>query len=315
VKARDLEAVVAVAEERHFGRAASRLQMSAPNLSELVRRVERDLGASLFDRTSRSVSVTAAGEVFVAKAIGILDEFAALRAAVRDVSAGEAGTLRLGVTPPAGRSLLPCLLRHFTTQAPLISVEVQKLWRPNLAAALNEGSIDAAIVFGAVEEGEGTRGRVLWNQRLVVGVRSEHRFSLRASIALSELSGETLGLASPDLFPAWAQIQREALGAAGVVTRTLVLDDPNLEAPNWTRQTELDCILLVPSLALPGQAPWTTVAIDPTHLVPFSLEWQADSSQAPLIDRFMSLAAEAELPSNWYPGPDAPLKSPGNEPT
>jgi DNA-binding transcriptional LysR family regulator len=69
--ARDLEVVVALAAERHFGRAAARLQMSAP--------IERELGAALFERTSRSVSVTAAGEVFVARATGILEELIALR--------------------------------------------------------------------------------------------------------------------------------------------------------------------------------------------------------------------------------------------
>jgi DNA-binding transcriptional LysR family regulator len=311
--ARDLEAIVAVAAERHFGRAARRLRTSPPNLSERVRRLERELGATLFDRTSRSVRVTAAGEVFVSRAMGILDELAALRAAVRDVSAGEAGTLRLGVTPPSGRCLVPHLLRYVDAQTPLVSVEPRKMWRPDLVAALNEGSIDVAIVFGADEAREGTHSRVLWAQRLMVGVRSDHRYARRDSIALSELSGETLGLASPDLFPAWAQIQRDAVEAAGVLSRTLVLDDPNLEVPNWTRQAELGCILLVPSL-VPPEAPWTTVAVDPPHLVPFSVEWRADSSRALLVGRFLSLVAEAELPPDWYRVTDAPLRSPDSGP-
>jgi DNA-binding transcriptional LysR family regulator len=145
---------------------------------------------------------------------------------------------------------------------------------------------------------------VLWSQRLVVAVRSDHRYARRSSIALSELSGETLGLASPDLFPAWAQIQRMGLEAAGAVQRTLVLDDPNLEALNWTHQAELDCILLIPSL-VPPRAPWTTTAVDPPHFVPFSFEWRADSTRVPLINRFIKLVRQFELPPDWYPWTNA----------
>jgi DNA-binding transcriptional LysR family regulator len=115
------------------------------------------------------------------------------------------------VTPPAARTLVPCLLRQFAIQAPLVSVEVQKMWRPDLDAALDDGSIDAAIILGVDNARKGRRSQVLWSQSLVIGVRSDHRYARRSSIALWELSSETLGLASPDLFPAWAQIQRMAL--------------------------------------------------------------------------------------------------------
>ena len=97
---RQLEAFVAVATELHFGRAAERLHLAAPTLSELIRRLERELGTPLFTRTTRRVAMTSAGTELLARSKVILDEVAA----VRRVAAGEAGTVRLGITTPVARS-------------------------------------------------------------------------------------------------------------------------------------------------------------------------------------------------------------------
>ena len=104
VELRQLEAFVAVATELHFGRAAERLHMAAPTLSELIRRLERELGTPLLTRTTRRVAMTSAGAELLARAKVILDEVAAADAAVRRVAAGEAGTVRLGITTPVARS-------------------------------------------------------------------------------------------------------------------------------------------------------------------------------------------------------------------
>src|SRR6516225_1434782 len=88
VELRQLEAFVAVATELHFGRAAERLHMAAPTLSELIRRLERELGTPLFTRTTRRVALTSAGAELLARSKIILDEVAAAGAAVRRVAAG-----------------------------------------------------------------------------------------------------------------------------------------------------------------------------------------------------------------------------------
>ncbi len=103
---RQLEAFVAVADELHFGRAAERLHVAAPTLSELVRRLEREVGTPLLTRTTRHVALTPAGSELLARAKVILDEVAAAGAAVRRIAAGDAGTVRVGVTPPAAPTQL-----------------------------------------------------------------------------------------------------------------------------------------------------------------------------------------------------------------
>ncbi len=97
---RQLEAFVAVATELHFGHAADRLHMGQPTLSELVRRLEREVGTLLLARTTRRVALTAAGIELLGRAKVILDEVAAASAAVRRIAHGDAGTVRMGITPP-----------------------------------------------------------------------------------------------------------------------------------------------------------------------------------------------------------------------
>ena len=111
---RQLEAFVAVADELHFGRAAERLHVAAPTLSELVRRLEREVGTPLLTRTTRHVALTPAGSELLARAKVILDEVAAAGAAVRRIAAGDAGTVRVGVTPPAAPTQLVPFSLHWS---------------------------------------------------------------------------------------------------------------------------------------------------------------------------------------------------------
>ena len=98
-----------MATELHFGRAAERLHLAAPTLSELIRRLERELGTPLFTRTTRRVALTSAGSELLTRSKSILDEIAAADAAVRRVAGGEAGTVQLGITPPVAPVLAPHL--------------------------------------------------------------------------------------------------------------------------------------------------------------------------------------------------------------
>src|SRR6266496_1613568 len=148
VELRQLEAFVAVATELHFGRAAERLHLAAPTLSELIRRLERELGTPLFTRTTRQVAITSAGAELLTRATVILDEVAAAKAAMRRVADGEAGTVRLGITPPAAPVLAPHLIRLFAAEAPQVTVELQRMWLPDLLDAVVTGDIDVAPTCG-----------------------------------------------------------------------------------------------------------------------------------------------------------------------
>jgi DNA-binding transcriptional LysR family regulator len=303
VELRQLEAFAAVATELHFGRAAERLHIGAPTLSEQIRRLERELGTPLFTRTTRRVVLTSAGAELLARSKVILEEVAAADAAVRRVAGGDAGTVRLGVTPTAAPVLAPHLISRFAAQAPQVTVELQRMWLPKLLGAVAAGDVDVALTCGPVLERPGIATEVFCAEPLVVGLRSGHRLASSESVSLSELAREVLGIASEALFPAWALTQREALDTAGITPPAIELADTDLAAIRWADQREIDWILLIPSLAA-AHTQTVIRPVAPRQLVPFTLQWNPSRAHTMAVARFVRCALAADLPPGWHTQPD-----------
>jgi DNA-binding transcriptional LysR family regulator len=303
VELRQLEAFTALAAELHFGRAAEQLNIAAPSLSELIRRLERELGTPLFTRTTRQVVLTSAGAELLTRSKVILDEVAAAKAAVRRVAGGEAGTVRLGVTPPVAPVLAPHLISLFAAQAPQVTIELQRMWLPKLLEALSAGDIDVALTCGLVPEAAGIVTEVFCAEPLAVGLRPGHRLAGRDTVVLSELAREVLGSAPEALFPAWAQVQRKALETAGIAPPTIDLADTDLAALRWADQRDVDWILLIPSLAI-AHTQTVIRPVAPRQLVPFTLQWNPSRARASAVARFVHCALAADLPPGWHTLPD-----------
>jgi DNA-binding transcriptional LysR family regulator len=303
VELRQLEAFVAVATELHFGRAAERLHLAPPTLSELIQRLERELGTPLFTRTTRRVAMTGAGAELLARSKIILDEVAAARAAVRRVADGDAGTVRLGITPPVAPVLAPHLIGLFADEAPQVTVDVQRMWLPSLTDALLSDHIDVAITCGLIPAPEGTTNEVFCAEPLLVGLRPGHRLASQDEVALADLAHDVLGTAPADLFPAWAMTARQALDSAGISPPTVGLTDTDLAATHWAEQAKIDWILLIASLA----ADHTETVIRPVasgQLVPFTLQWNPSRAHTTAVARFVHATLTAELPVGWRTQPD-----------
>jgi DNA-binding transcriptional LysR family regulator len=303
VELRQLEAFVAVATELHFGRAAERLHLAAPTLSELIRRLERELGAPLFTRTTRTVVITTAGAALLARSKVILDEVAAADAEVRRIVSGDAGTIRLGITPPAARTLAPYLIGLFTAQVPYVIVDLQRMWLPTLADALLTGGVDVALTCGLIPTPDGIATEVFCAEPLLVGVRPDHRLAHCDTIALSELAHDVLGSAPEALFPAWALAQRQALDTAGITPPTIDLADNDLAATRWADQPGIGWILLTGSLAAAHTGTVIRPA-EPIQLVPFTLQWNPSRAHTTAVARFVHHALTADPPSGWRTQPD-----------
>lgn len=302
VELRQLEAFVAVATELHFGRAAGKLHIGQPTLSELIRRLERELGTPLFTRTTRRVALTGAGAELLARSRTIFDDVAAATAAVKRVASGEAGTVRVGITPPAAPVLAPYLREVFAAQAPQVTVCLEPMWLPGLSRAVAAGDIDVAITCGIIPEPAGVAGEVFAAEPLLAGLRPGHRLAGRASVSLAELAQEVLGRPRESLFPAWALSQRQALERAGLQPPSVELDDADLAATRWLDQPGVGWIMLIPSLA---RAHTATVIkpVDPLQLVPFTLQWNPDRAQTTAVTRFVHTALTADPPPGWLTQP------------
>jgi DNA-binding transcriptional LysR family regulator len=137
----------ALAEELHFGRAAQRLHMTQPPLTQAIAGLERTLGLKLFDRTKRSVQLTPAGAALLPQVLDLLDRAQALPAQARAAAAGEVGRLRLAFVSTVGFGLLPQWVRAFRVRWPGVRLELIEATGDVQLQALARGEIDAGLLL------------------------------------------------------------------------------------------------------------------------------------------------------------------------
>ena len=173
---KQLHYAVAVAETRHFGRAAQACGVSQPTLSAQVQQLEKQLGLQLFDRGSRRIRPTREGERVLAKARSILEEVAALTEPSRDSGTPLTGTLRLGAIPTLGPYLLPRVLPRLRASHPDLRLYLREDRTDRLFDHLAGGDLDAALVAlptdqGALEE------MPLFDEPFVLATPPDHRLA------------------------------------------------------------------------------------------------------------------------------------------
>lgn len=144
---RQLRYFVTVAEELHFGRAARRLTMTQPPLSQQIQALEEEIGVQLFARTRRSVALTPAGQQWLPEVRRVLADAAALPGLAQRLARGEAGTLSLAFVSTADYGILPDLLRRFRARHPKVQLQLREATSDIQLEALMEGSIDAGLVI------------------------------------------------------------------------------------------------------------------------------------------------------------------------
>ena len=141
-----LRCFVAVAEELHFSRAAERLNMTQPPLSRQIRLLEHSVGVALLERTSRSVTLTAAGAAFLPEATRILRLAQEAAVKARRTASGEQGSLTIGFSAASGYSLLPAVVRGIRQACPQIALNLKELVSTAQVEALNAGEIDLGLM-------------------------------------------------------------------------------------------------------------------------------------------------------------------------
>ncbi|WP_158852950.1 LysR family transcriptional regulator [Saccharothrix deserti] len=189
---RELRYFVAVAEELHFGRAATRLGIAQPPLSRTIQQLERRIGVTLFDRTSRSVALTTAGEVLLHEGRRALT---ALTAAERRAQRAGSPRLVLATKPISDGGLLEKILAHYAADPASVEVEVRICSIGEQAVLLREGEADAALLRFPHDDADGFAYEELLTEQDVAVLPRTHRLAARESLTMSDLSGEQ--------FPHW----------------------------------------------------------------------------------------------------------------
>lgn len=186
---RHVERFVAVAEELHFGRAAKRLGISQPPLSQQIKALEREIGAPLLERTKREVRLTKAGEAMLAEAYHLLDQAARVRRAARRGSVGEIGSLRLGCVTSAFYQILPPILDRFRAQYPDVGLSLKEVDTADAVPDLVNGRLDFGFIrLDAIEPP--LKMRPLRRDSFVAALPVGHALARRRNLALKDLARE-----------------------------------------------------------------------------------------------------------------------------
>ena len=188
---RHLRYIVAVAEELHFTRAAERLHIAQPPLSQQIRALEAELGVELFARTRRSVALTDAGAALLERARALLASVQGLPDELQRVARGEVGELRIGFTStlPLTRVLRDVVADHRRAY-PRIALQLREMHAALQFAALPRGELDVGLVRYNEPAPDGVRLVVLRRDPLRLVVPASHRFARRKSVAIAECRGE-----------------------------------------------------------------------------------------------------------------------------
>lgn len=187
----ELKYIVAVAREKHFGRAAEACFVSQPTLSVAVKKLEEELDVKIFERSSNEVTITALGEDIVRQAQSVLDQAAEIKEIAKRGKDPLAGVLTLGVIYTIGPYLLPDLVRQSIARTPQMPLMLQENFTVKLLEMLRTGEIDCAILAEPFPD-TGLAIAPLYDEPFFAAVPSTHPLAQQESISTQQLKNETM---------------------------------------------------------------------------------------------------------------------------
>jgi LysR family hydrogen peroxide-inducible transcriptional activator len=191
LKLKDLRYLVAVADARHFGRAAERTFVSQPTLSAQLKKLEEYLGVQLIERAPKRVSLTTAGEQIVERARRIVEASEEIIELAKGHSDPLAGRLKLALLPTIGPYLLPNVAGKLRKQLPRLELMLYEYQTDVMLEKLHSGEIDVGILALPVNL-DGLDSYELYKEPFMVAMPANHRLSTRSTIRIADLSDETL---------------------------------------------------------------------------------------------------------------------------
>ncbi|OLP15533.1 LysR family transcriptional regulator [Leptolyngbya sp. 'hensonii'] len=292
---RHLRYFIILAEELHFGRAAERLHIAQPPLSQQIRQLEVELGFQLFYRTKRKVQLTEAGQLFLGRCQDILQQLEQAIQLGQQAHRGEAGHLRVGFVGSAAYNVLPPILRAFRSQTPTVTLELQELTTDQQLRWLQEGRIDIGFVRPPVK-GSTIHSTVIFQESLIVALPESHILTTQTHVATKSLFQESFILfprsLAPGLYDPIISLCRQAgfspqIAQEAIQMQTIV----SLVA------AEMGVAIVPASLQnLQRQGVVYKTLQEETPTVELALIWRVHPS--PTVQRFLEIAG-----SNWQPDP------------
>ena len=288
---RHLRYFVAVAEELHFSRAARRLNISQPPLSQQIKELEEEIGVSLFRRTRRRVELTSAGQALLTRARRLLEDATDLPEAARRAERGEVGQISVGFIHTAGYGLLPAVIRAFRDSNPAVDVALQQQGSLFQTAELEHGRTDIGFTWASAVA-EHMESECLLREPFVVALPRMHPAAGKKGRSLSSFSGEPFVSFPQDRSPALYDPVIQLCASAGFVPRI---------------RHETDSVHTVLGLVAAGcgigLVPYSAIEVatrevsfclpkESKPMAEISIQWRKDES-SPVVARFVDIARSA----------------------
>lgn len=256
---------VAVADELHFGRAAKKLKMAQPPLSQSIMRLEESLGARLFDRSTRNVKLTAAGAALLPEAREIIARTALAERLVERMGTGDLARLRVGFVPMTTTVVLPQAIKAFRRAWPSVEVQLHERTSAAQVEALHAGELDLGILSRERVDTRGLQVRPLERTGLVAAIPSNWPLARRTALKIADLAGTPLVLFPQQVAPEFYTPLAAACRIAGFAPRvahrvgqpytmlTLVAQELGVGlVPESAQHVGIDGVTFVPLRELPA---------------------------------------------------------------
>jgi DNA-binding transcriptional LysR family regulator len=282
---RHLVAFLAIAEELHFGRAAARLHMGQPSLSQQLQRLERSVGVELVQRAPHQVRLTPAGRVFELEARRLLDQADRAVRVTREAASGRTGSISIGFNFPAGQRILEPTLRRLNADYPRISTQLWEARSGPQLTALADGKLDVALAF-AGPLAAALRSRRLLTVPLVAIVGGQHPWVNREQVAFRELAEQRCVLFRRHESPAMHDAILAAADLSGI--RLTIADEVDDSGATGLVVTTRDLVAFASTArgaALPTPGMAAVRLVDPVPTVGVYAVWRPDPQ--PVVGAFL----------------------------
>jgi DNA-binding transcriptional LysR family regulator len=213
---RQIRYFLAVAEELHFTRAAARLHVAQPALSQQIRQLEKEIGARLFERTNRRVALTPAGEAFRSRAALALSQANRALIEAGQIGRGEAGIISIGFVSSAVCGILPDVLKTFRQAVPLAEIELRELEPSEQLEGIRQRHLDIGLMHATLPEAEFS-SLVVSSDRLIAAIPEAHPAAAREQLDLREWANETFFVPKRHAHPGFHELALAACQKAGFI--------------------------------------------------------------------------------------------------
>jgi len=296
---RYLRSFLAIAEELHFGRAAQRLHLAQPSLSQQLQRLERDVGVELVRRSSHEVRLTPAGQAFREEARKLLDQVDRAIAAAHAVASGRAGTLNIGFNFPAGQDVLPAVLAALNAEHPRVQTQLWERRTGPQLEGVQSGELDVGFVYGRPVSPQ-LSSTELMTVPIVAVVGERHPWAGREEMPMRMLDRQPCLLFRREQSPAMHDAIMGAADRAGVkLTITAEVDDPVATGVLVSARQVIGFASASRAARAPAQGLVAVPLTQPSPSLALHVVWRTED-RTPLVEALLgALAAAGPFEFTW----------------